>query len=116
MIINLVWMKIKFSFSATPEYSLVRFESKILSPDVLKTISPPDPIKNNFANKGVILSGRGPIWLYGFLIHFYHPTLWVATYDPRLNGAVVVESHTVKVKIGDVIPFENKIHEHNSSL
>lgn len=50
--------------------------------------------------------GRGPIWLYGFLVHFYHPTVWVATYDPRLGGAVVVESHSPGVEPGDVIPFE----------
>jgi len=53
-------------------------------------------------NRGVILSGRGPIWLYGRLIHYYHPARWVAVYDPRL-GAVVVQSHVPDVKEGEVI-------------
>ncbi len=52
--------------------------------------------------KGVILSGRGPIWLYGRLLHHFHPAKWVAVFDPRL-GAVVVQSHTREVKEGDVI-------------
>jgi len=55
---------------------------------------------------GVILSGRGPVWLFGFLIHFYHPTLFVATYDPRIGGAIVVQSHSKKYKAGDIIPLK----------
>lgn len=53
--------------------------------------------------KGVVLTGRGPIWLYGALVHCYHATAWVATNDPRL-GAVVVQSHHEGVTVGDVIP------------
>lgn len=83
-----------------------------LSPEMLSQVTPPDPIKNNFAHKGVILSGRGPVWLYGFLVHFYHPTKFVATYDPRLQGAVVVESHGSQWKVGDVIPVDiNELSE-----
>ncbi|WP_457679146.1 CRISPR-associated ring nuclease Crn3/Csx3 [Thermovibrio sp.] len=54
-------------------------------------------------NKGLILSGRGPIWLYGRLIHHYHPSRWIGVFDPRLNGAVVVASHWPAVKPGQVI-------------
>jgi CRISPR-associated protein Csx3 len=53
--------------------------------------------------KGIILSGRGPIWLYCYLTHYYHPTKFIATYDPRLNGAVIVESHTKDYKSGELI-------------
>ena len=98
-------MEVTFNTQTTPEYTLVSFETNVISPGDLKSIKPPDAIKNNFANKGVILSGRGPIWLYGFLIHYYNPTLWVATYDPRLQGAVVVQSHTSNIKAGDIIPI-----------
>ena len=45
------------------------------------------------AEKGVVLSGRGPVWLYAALTHEYHPTRFVATHDPRLGGGVVVERH-----------------------
>ncbi len=53
-------------------------------------------------NKGVIISGRGPIWFYGRLIHYFHPSKWVAVYDPRI-GAVVVQSHDPSVKEGEII-------------
>jgi CRISPR-associated protein Csx3 len=60
---------------------------------------------------GVVISGRAPIWLYGYLIHELHPTAWVACYDPRI-GAVVVATHTRLVHIGQVI----KITSLNSSI
>ena len=69
-----------------------------VTPDILEKLNPP---KVNSA-KGVILSGRGPIWLYCYLVHHYHPTRFIATYDPRI-GAVVVESHTQDHKIGEII-------------
>lgn len=59
---------------------------------------------------GVIIEGRGPIWLYGYLVHGFHAAKWVATFDPRLgnNGAaVVVESHTKGVEPGDLIEITN---------
>ena len=54
--------------------------------------------------KGVVISGRGPVWLFGLLFHEAHFAKWVASYDPRLEGAVVFESHDPGVKVGTVIP------------
>ncbi len=83
-------------------FTLVEFEipGGVCAPSDLVDLSPPevDP------KQGVALSGRGPVWLFAFLSHFYHPTAWVGTNDPRL-GIVVVESHTPSVKTGDVIPL-----------
>jgi len=74
----------------------------IISPGDLKSASLP-PID---ATKGVVLNGRGPIWLFGFLTHQCHTARWVASFDPRL-GAVVIESHHPEApQIGDVIPVE----------
>jgi CRISPR-associated protein Csx3 len=53
-------------------------------------------------DKGIILSGRGPIWLFARLIHHYHPTKWVAVHDPRI-GYIVVQSHCPEKKEGQVI-------------
>ncbi len=53
-------------------------------------------------NKGVILSGRGPIWLYARMVHYYHPASWVAVHDPRI-GYIVVQSHTKERKEGEVL-------------
>ena len=95
---------ISFKIKKYKDFVVLEFElKKNLTPEDLKEIKPPDPAKNKFSSKGVILSGRGPIWLYGYLIHFYHPTKFVAVYDPRLNSAVVVESHTTEIKIGNLI-------------
>ncbi len=99
-------MKIHFTTDHQEGFAFVSFQFEgSLEPADLKTLSPPDPIKEGFAQKGVILSGRGPVWLYGFLIHFYHPTRFVAVHDPRLAGAVVVESHHSHWSPGDIIPL-----------
>ena len=83
-------MKINFQNQSYPDYHIIHFIlPKVFTPDSLKKLEPPDPVFHKFAHKGVVLSGRGPIWLYGFLIHFYHPTKWVATYDPRLELSLI---------------------------
>lgn len=94
-----------FSTQEKENYTVVVFDladqGGVIEPHQLADIIP--PIVNT--QKGVVISGRGPVWLYATLVHHYHPTPWVATYDPRL-GAVVVQSHCKDVKIGDVIPVE----------
>jgi len=81
-------------------FTIVSFELPgPISPEVLATLSLP---KVN-PTKGVVLSGRGPVWLYCFLAHYYHFTRWIATHDPRLGGAVVVMSHDPLRGIGDVV-------------
>ncbi len=79
-------------------FTVVHFElEETIKPEILKNIKVPavNP------RKGVVISGRGPIWLHCFLAHKYHHTLFVAIYDPRI-GAVVVQSHT-DLKEGDVL-------------
>ncbi|MDN3512293.1 MAG: CRISPR-associated ring nuclease Crn3/Csx3 [Candidatus Jettenia sp.] len=80
-------------------YTLIEFQIKgdICTPDILTTLEPPEVD----ATGGVILSGREPVWLFGCLIHHYHPTAWIATFDPRLGGGVVA-SHVKGVKVGDM--------------
>jgi len=93
-----------FNIKDRGDFVILEFELKReLTPRDLRDVDPPDPVKGRFSSRGVILSGRGPIWFYGYLIHFYHPTRFIAVYDPRLNSGVVVESHTTEVKIGDLI-------------
>ena len=91
---------IEFKVEEKDEYSIVSFElSSVITPEELTSLEPP---KVN-PTKGVILSGRGPIWLYCYLAHYYHPTKFIATYDPRLGGAVIVESHDLRHRVGEVI-------------
>jgi len=87
--------------------TLIHFELKRqLEPQDLKNIHPPDPVKNKFSKKIVVLSGRASIWLYGYLVHFYHPVKAIAIFDPRLDAGVVVESHTKETEVGDLIKIE----------
>ncbi len=79
-----------------------------IEPASLKEIKLPDPVKEKMSSKCIVLSGRGPIWLYGFMIHHFHPCKAVAVFDPRLNGAVVVESHSNDYKVGDIIRILSK--------
>ena len=72
---------------------------RLISPEDLQTLQLPPGINTTI---GVVISGRAPMWLYGFLIHELHPTAWVAVFDPRL-GAVVVATHSRVAKIGQVI-------------
>jgi CRISPR-associated protein Csx3 len=53
-------------------------------------------------DKGVILSGRGPIWLFARLIHHYHPARWIAVHDPRI-GYIVAQSHCKERREGEIL-------------
>jgi len=74
----------------------------VATPDELAQLRLPDGLNPRL---GVVLTGRAPIWLYGWLVHECHCTRWVACYDPRL-GAVVVSSHHPEARVGQVINWE----------
>jgi CRISPR-associated protein Csx3 len=57
-------------------------------------------------DQGLVLSGRGPIWLFCALAHELHPAKWVACNDPRLGAGVVVQSHTKGISVGQLIKLE----------
>lgn len=94
---------ITLTATETATYTLVDIdiEGGICDPADLKSLA----IPNVKGNKGVILNGRAPIWVFGTLIHHFHATVWVATNDPRQGGAIVVESHKSGVAVGDIIPL-----------
>ena len=85
------------------DYTIIHFELKDnITPEILQKLTPP---KVNCI-KGVILSGRGPVWFYSYLTHHYHPTKFVAVYDPRLGGAVITESHSQNYKVGEILKID----------
>lgn len=75
---------------------------RLIEPQDLATLTLPPGID---ATGGVVITGRAPIWLYAYLVHELHPTAWVACYDPRLGGGVVVATHSRLARIGQVIPL-----------
>jgi CRISPR-associated protein Csx3 len=77
----------------------ISIEGGVCTPDDLKSLSIPS-VKGD---AGVVITGRAPIWLVANLVHHYHATAWVATFDPRVGGAVVVETHQRRIDVGDII-------------
>jgi CRISPR-associated protein Csx3 len=76
---------------------------QVIEPADLQGVELPSGIR---FDQGIVLEGRGPIWLYSTLTHLCHPAVWVACYDPRLAGAVVTQSHVHAVAVGQVLKLE----------
>lgn len=72
----------------------------IITPNDLQGLKLPQDVQ---FSQGVVIEGRGAIWLYGYLVHECHPAAWVGCYDPRLEGAVVVATHKHEVSVGQVL-------------
>jgi len=88
------------------EYIIIElsFENPVEPKDILEIIKEiKNIVGNKYYGKGIIISGRMPIWLYCAITHEFHPAKFVATFDPRLQGAVIVESHDKNYKIGEII-------------
>jgi CRISPR-associated protein Csx3 len=75
----------------------------IIEPEDLKGLKLPSGID---FSQGIVIEDKGPIWLYAYLVHECHPAAWVGCYDPRYKGAVVVETHTRGVSVGQVLKLE----------
>ena len=54
----------------------------------------------------VVLYGRSPGWLYGYLIARYPSVPWLGTYDARSKTVVVIHSQVESPAIGDQIPIQ----------
>lgn len=99
---------LKWRTECKDNYTVASFEvastDRILDHRQLVTVELPAEVRGK-EDRGLILTGRGPIWLYSYLTHLAHTFAWVAVYDPRLSGAVVVQRHTKDApEIGVVIP------------
>ncbi len=59
------------------------------------------------AHLGVIIDGKLPLWLVTALVRLYQKAgaPWIACYQPKLQGAVILFSHVLSYKVGDVIPL-----------
>jgi CRISPR-associated protein Csx3 len=103
-------MAIQFTTTEHGNFSLIEFiiDGGVCEPSDLTDLTPPDVD----GTKGVIISGRGPVWLYAALAHHYHTTQWVATFDPRLGGAVVTSRHSrTAPPVGSVVELPKKVPE-----
>jgi CRISPR-associated protein Csx3 len=96
-------IKYKLREPAGEGYSLVTWvlRTGILTNDALGEAVDKSPSARPDA--GLVLSGRGPTWLYLGLAHRYHYCKWVAVYDPRIGGAVVVATHDSAKRVGALV-------------
>ena len=70
--------------------------------DYMETIKLPIPSLDN--KRGLVLSGRLPLWMYSGLALAYRSAPWLAVYQPKLqNRAVVVHSRVPHHQSGDLI-------------
>ncbi len=64
------------------------------------------PIPAPPPDKGLILNGRLPLWLLTAVVRHLAPmVLWTAVYQPKLEAAVIIHSHTATHPISHTIPF-----------
>ncbi|GAB4281974.1 MAG: CRISPR-associated protein Csx3 [Candidatus Promineifilaceae bacterium] len=64
------------------------------------------PIPAPPPDKGLILNGRLPLWLPTAIVRQLAPmVLWTAVYQPQLNAAVIIHSHTATHPVSHTIPF-----------
>lgn len=102
---------ISWNVSLFEKFTLCDFsiasEGGLFEPHSLNKAKLPEGLE---MSKGLILSGRGPIWLYGYLVHLSHTFAWIALYDPRLAGAVVIERHVKNApEVGEIIKLSETL-------
>jgi CRISPR-associated protein Csx3 len=58
--------------------------------------------------QGVVLEGRAPLWLYGYLAQklIEQQVAWIGCYEPRLLSAVVAANLTGEYPAGYVLPLD----------
>ncbi len=75
----------------------------IISPNQLQEIQLPENIDYT---KGILINGKGPIFLYAHLVHLCHPAAYAAVFDPRYGGVVVQRHKPESPLLGEIIPIE----------
>lgn len=75
----------------------------ITPPELPKVVEEFELLIQSHLAGGIVISGRGPVWLYVALAHAAHPAKWVGTYEPRSGGAIVCSSHTSEPILGSFV-------------
>src|SRR5437899_2745835 len=102
------WMPARrFDSPAPYHYLEFRLDGHTLQPDELTDIRLPAGLVAEQA-AGLMLSGKGPGWLYCHLVHLAAGCAWAAVYDRRLGGVVIQRRAADAPSIGAVIPHDVK--------
>lgn len=95
---NLVWRATLEGKSATLRWSLAGSYLDYHACRTEELQGPSLPL-----DRGVILSGKGPLWLYTGLVRAYHAWPWVAVAYPPEGIGVVVHSRDPEMPVGSTI-------------
>lgn len=57
-------------------------------------------------NQGIVLEGRAPLWVYGYLMQYCQKAAWVGCYEPRLMAAIVAVERGSSSLLGQVLPLD----------
>jgi len=95
-------------------YNIRKFRAEIFSGLIfefeLKESVNPNEVSNiekqlpDLDGDTLIITGKGPAWLYCLIMRKYlYRFAIIAVYDPELQTAVIVSSHLMSFKMGDLI-------------
>lgn len=77
--------------------------SGVITPEDIVNLELPDAVKEGFADKLVVISGRAPIGLYCVIAFVYDQCKGVAVYDTRVNGAEIIQTNSKDYKLGQIV-------------
>lgn len=91
-----------FLTTTSDDFQILSFKlsKESISVDDLNKIT----IPNLDSKKGLIVSGRGPIWLYLYLYNKIKNVRWFASFDPRF-GALITKAKNPKL-IGAIVDLQ----------
>lgn len=81
-----------------------RLDGDLLEPAELPRLRLPEEL-DAVRCHGLLFSGKGPVWLYVHLMQLAHEFAWVACYDPRHGGGIVVRRRAEAPSLGTRIPY-----------
>jgi CRISPR-associated protein Csx3 len=70
--------------------------------DCLKGLQLPEPVSKT---DGIVIEGRMPLWLYGYLANQLTDLPWIACYAFNLGQAVVFATRTENMVLGQLLPM-----------
>ena len=83
------------------------FEFELKEPVSLNEVSKIEKQLPDLEGRTLIISGKGPAWLYCMIMRKYlcrFPV--IAVYDPDLQAAIIVSSHLMSFKMGEQIKLK----------
>ena len=96
---------IKTNITIKNDIAILDFElpSGVITPKDIVNLELPNAVKEGFADKLVVISGRAPIWLCCVIAFVYHQCKGVAVYDTRVNGAEIIQTNSKDYKLGQIV-------------